>query len=451
MRKFTRLTAMILATTLASTSVFALTPEQLKVRDAKHQQMVTTVTDKLQAKPEHVEDVLFTDELGNILTANASGWDGIYHMFTWHKKPSSKEVTIKKPGYKTVVTTVKTDVPQTVKLVPEKITQTTIGKVSLPDGFKVENMWIAVVDTNKPVYANKIAYMKVNQDGTFKMHNLPKGNYKVEVIIGEHADYYKDNGVTCTFDNSYAYQAGNLTVDGNVDKTFDLSKEAITGANPKEFYNTLDYSNTDAFLKITPFIELPEDAKKIADTKFNDKKDLSTVKQIFKYIVNTYGNKPSGSPKPQRDLTVPQLLDRGYLDSCGEFGAVFMAFARYKGIPCTYVATSSTEWIKDIQKTNTGFTAGHVFSEVYVDGKWILINTTNGDIYTDYDKDNFHITSTSSNYKNDTMYVISKSINPKEEHMSFNEFISLQRDYAKNFDLTLLDTLSPIKKNGTVN
>lgn len=71
---------------------------------------------------------------------------------------------------------------------------------------------------------------------------------------------------------------------------------------------------------------------------------------------------------------------------CASHALVFANLARACGIPAVYVKSTRHEWIREYVATGkTGNFSGHVFLEVYVDGKWKLLDAQGMRIWDDYD------------------------------------------------------------------
>jgi transglutaminase-like putative cysteine protease len=84
--------------------------------------------------------------------------------------------------------------------------------------------------------------------------------------------------------------------------------------------------------------------------------------------------------------TVDQLLLSRELGGCHDFALVFAAVSREFGYPAVMIDTYSISWIEQFQKGEAEGHIGHVFVEVYLDDKWILVDPTNG-WYVEYDYD----------------------------------------------------------------
>ncbi len=77
-------------------------------------------------------------------------------------------------------------------------------------------------------------------------------------------------------------------------------------------------------------------------------------------------------------VTVDQLLEERRLSGCNDHGLVFAAVARHLGYPAIMVITNSIAWIDQYQEGEVEGFVGHVFVEIYMNGKWVLIDSTNG-------------------------------------------------------------------------
>ncbi len=71
---------------------------------------------------------------------------------------------------------------------------------------------------------------------------------------------------------------------------------------------------------------------------------------------------------------------------CASHGLVFANLARACGIPVVYIKSSRHAWIREyVASGKTGSFAGHVFLEVYVDGRWQLLDAQGMRIWDRYD------------------------------------------------------------------
>lgn len=87
--------------------------------------------------------------------------------------------------------------------------------------------------------------------------------------------------------------------------------------------------------------------------------------------------------------TVDEILSSRRLSGCHDFALVFAAVARELGYPAVIVETADVAWITHFRKGDEGPHVGHIFVEVFVTDRWILVDSTRGN-YVDrgYDPSN---------------------------------------------------------------
>ena len=77
-------------------------------------------------------------------------------------------------------------------------------------------------------------------------------------------------------------------------------------------------------------------------------------------------------------VTVDDLLAERRLGGCHDHALVYAAVARELGYPAVIVRANSIAWVERFQAGQERPHIGHVFVEVYLDGQWLLIDSTNG-------------------------------------------------------------------------
>ena len=119
-------------------------------------------------------------------------------------------------------------------------------------------------------------------------------------------------------------------------------------------------------------------AKKLTELAkgINDKKDFSTLAEIYLRVSSI---KVGSGDKFKR--TAEQIIEQG-LTGCTDYGLVFAALARYKGIPAVFLQAANIDWIKDLKANNenANFIRGHILIEVFIGDKWYLVDSTSGDV-----------------------------------------------------------------------
>jgi hypothetical protein len=83
--------------------------------------------------------------------------------------------------------------------------------------------------------------------------------------------------------------------------------------------------------------------------------------------------------------TASELLKARTLSGCNDWGILFTTLARACGLPAIYVKAIKKSWARRwMEGDESGKHLGHVFIEVYVNKKWILVDSTTGFYYTKY-------------------------------------------------------------------
>lgn len=71
--------------------------------------------------------------------------------------------------------------------------------------------------------------------------------------------------------------------------------------------------------------------------------------------------------KLRRTRTASQIITSRISTGCCDIGLVFVSVARRLGIPSRYVETLENSWL---EKPDPHFIRGHIFADVFIDGKW---------------------------------------------------------------------------------
>ena len=138
----------------------------------------------------------------------------------------------------------------------------------------------------------------------------------------------------------------------------------------------IDYANPEKYL-------VQGEQSQISDTEaleilYSDEKSLDHLGYIYCWLKNEFTAYSAGG-RTIGVVTVDQLLEDRRLGGCHDYGLVYAAVVRELGYPAIMVSTASIAWIERFQadEEEAELHIGHVFVEVYIDDKWILIDPTN--------------------------------------------------------------------------
>ena len=137
----------------------------------------------------------------------------------------------------------------------------------------------------------------------------------------------------------------------------------------------IDYANPDQYLE--PGEQTNISSPEVVDPLRSDEKSISHLQRIFQWLKKEFEPYSAGG-NTIGVVTTDQLLEEGRLGGCNDHGLVYVAVARELGYPAVLVITNSIAWMELYQMGEAEQYVGHVFVEVYLDGRWVLIDSTNG-------------------------------------------------------------------------
>lgn len=158
-----------------------------------------------------------------------------------------------------------------------------------------------------------------------------------------------------------------------------------TGAKanpPRPSFKRIDYSSPESYLRIDPTLGNEKAVEKIAaDLKGTDEEKLLA---IYNWVTL---NVPYDENAPYGWRTFDDLLAQGKYGGCANHSVLFGSLTRACGIPTVWVKTMDIDWIREFQANDGKCSTwrGHVFLEVHIDGRWRLLDATQGVLYKDYD------------------------------------------------------------------
>lgn len=158
----------------------------------------------------------------------------------------------------------------------------------------------------------------------------------------------------------------------------------------QDFFKNPNYSDPNAFLACGPegqTVVTPE-IRAVADG-FDTARNLSILSEIIRWM---RANLRDGEAE-KFSRTSHEILQSRISSGCADYGLVFVALARSRGMPCVFVQTTLKRWVKKSRKRGMCVfpIEGHIFVEVYIKGKWYLVDPSRGILLLDYDKDNMTI------------------------------------------------------------
>lgn len=171
--------------------------------------------------------------------------------------------------------------------------------------------------------------------------------------------------------------------------------------------------------------------------------DFTMLGEIFRWEKAGFQPVASGG-RTIGVVTVEQLLKERRMGGCHDWALVYAAVARQLGYPAVIADAMSIAWAKDHVSGKKVSYLGHVFVELYVDRKWLLVDPTNNWVIADsYDPTNpvIPLKGFIAGENNETygFYVMRKGLDSWDYGIHSNaDLQTLMRNTANQVDLSSL-------------
>jgi hypothetical protein len=136
----------------------------------------------------------------------------------------------------------------------------------------------------------------------------------------------------------------------------------------------IDYGNPEKYLAQGEQTRLSN--PKIVDSLRRKEQSIAHLGEIYFWIKREFTTWSAGG-KTIGAITTDQLLTERRLGGCHDWGLVYASIARELGYPVVMVDTASIAWARQFLAGQKVGYVGHVFVEVFVEGKWVLVDSTN--------------------------------------------------------------------------
>jgi hypothetical protein len=148
-------------------------------------------------------------------------------------------------------------------------------------------------------------------------------------------------------------------------------------------FDRIDYSNSQAYLFLNDRMGSQDRIMKAASQI-----EGTTPEEKLVSIHNWLESNVSYNANYGYDgwRTFDQMLDDKTYGGCATYSVLFGSLARACGIPTIWVKTLDADWIRGFRtKGKEGNWNGHVFLEIYIHDRWLLLDDTQLILYKDYD------------------------------------------------------------------
>ncbi len=115
----------------------------------------------------------------------------------------------------------------------------------------------------------------------------------------------------------------------------------------------------------------------VLDSLRRDEQSIAHLGDVYRWLKREFTTYRAGG-KTIGVVTVDELLAERRLGGCHDHGLVYAAVVRELGYPAIMARTVGIAWVKRFQAGEQGPQVGHLFVEVFLADKWVLIDPTNG-------------------------------------------------------------------------
>lgn len=173
--------------------------------------------------------------------------------------------------------------------------------------------------------------------------------------------------------------------------------------------------------------------------KLGQRRGLEGLRDLYLWIRQDF-SVYSGGGATVGKVTIGQLLGTKNLSGCHDFGLVFSGVARYLGYPAIMVDAAGLAWAEQFKAGKVSSYSGHVFVEVYLSQKWILVDSTSGEFVREYQPANPVIPVMKRPVEEKGYFAILKGIDMREYGVKEPEALLREmRSFANSVDLDELE------------
>jgi transglutaminase-like putative cysteine protease len=137
----------------------------------------------------------------------------------------------------------------------------------------------------------------------------------------------------------------------------------------------IDYANPEKYL--APGTQTTISSPELLDPLRTGEHSIAHLRRVYFWMKKEFEGYAAGGATIGV-VTVDQLFEERRLGGCNDHGLVYVSMLRELGYPAVFVNSVSIAWVELYQNDEDEQHIGHTFVEVFVDGKWVLIDSTNG-------------------------------------------------------------------------
>ncbi|HEC35324.1 MAG TPA: transglutaminase domain-containing protein [Anaerolineae bacterium] len=137
----------------------------------------------------------------------------------------------------------------------------------------------------------------------------------------------------------------------------------------------IDYTDPEQYLEQGEQSQISDPT--VLDSVRTQEQSMAHLGRIYRWLHSEFTHNSDGG-RSIGAVTVDQLLVERQLGGCHDYALVYAAVVRHLGYPAVMADSYSIAWIEQFQAGEQDGYVGHVFVEVHLAGKWVLVDPTNG-------------------------------------------------------------------------
>ena len=212
--------------------------------------------------------------------------------------------------------------------------------------------------------------------------------------------------------------------------TLSCSSPSDSSEKPGEDPYGIDYGHPELYLAAGSQSEVSvAHLAEIAEELHMDSVDIPALGRLYRWKDSHFTSVSAGGAYVGR-RTAGEILEERTLTGCHDHGLLLASLLRKYGVPAIMVDATGIDWALRYPEEVMYF-SGHVFVEAFLDGKWMLFNSTSGAYVAEYDPLNPVIPLTSP-IEPTGYYVMYKGLDPADYGItSIQQLNATQELYAQ--------------------
>ncbi|MBN1222745.1 MAG: transglutaminase domain-containing protein [Candidatus Aminicenantes bacterium] len=146
----------------------------------------------------------------------------------------------------------------------------------------------------------------------------------------------------------------------------------------------VDHTDPWIFSKPTLQTQLSAKNTEMLVLQFPGDNTISKIGLILDWVRTNF-NRYRGRGEMAAKQSAQEIFTRRKLSGCNDWGLILTSLLRNLGYPVVFMNAAGIEWAKRHKEDSSIEFMGHTFLEVYVEGKWIVMDSVTGEYIEDYD------------------------------------------------------------------